>query len=180
MQAPPERIELPAVDAVARRHHPDDIDELHQAIDESRDHLRPWMAWADQGRADLVTFLRTAVEKWDAAEEFSYLFVSADGGRVLGAGGLHRRAGPEALEIGYWLRAGETGRGVITAAAGALTEAALTLDGIERVEIHCDEGNVRSAAVPRRLGYTLAEVREKPPVAPAERGREMVWVRSRT
>jgi RimJ/RimL family protein N-acetyltransferase len=179
MQAPPERIDLRTVDAVARRHHSDDVDAVQQAIDDSRDHLRPWMAWADQSRADTVTFIRTAIEKWDAGEEFSYLIVSADGGRVLGGGGLHRRSGPEALEIGYWLRDGETGRGLITAAAGALTDAALALDGIDRVEIHCDERNVRSAAVPRRLGYTLAEVRDKPPAAPAERGREMVWVRSR-
>ena len=47
------------------------------------------------------------------------------------------------------------------------------------VEIHCDEANVRSAAVPRRLGYTLAELRDKPPATPAERGREMVWIRRR-
>ena len=49
---------------------------------------------------------------------------------------------------------------------GALTDAAFALDGIERVEIHCDEANLRSAAVPRRLGYTLAEIRNKPPAGP--------------
>ena len=179
MAAPPERIELPAVDAVVRRHRLDDLDALQQAIEESRDHLRPWMFWADQTRGDTATFLRGARDKWDAGEEFAYLIVSGAGDRVLGGGGLHRRLGPEALEIGYWLRADATGHGVITAAAGALTDAAFALDGIERVEIHCDEANVRSAAVPRRLGYTLAELRDRPPAAPAERGREMVWVRRR-
>jgi RimJ/RimL family protein N-acetyltransferase len=178
MAAPPERIELPDVDAVMRRHRLDDLELLQQAIEESRDHLRPWMIWADQGRDDTVTFLHGAREKWDAGDEFSYLIVGADGGRVVGGGGLHRRAGPETLEIGYWLRAGETGRGVITAAARALTGAAFALDGIERVEIHCDEANVRSAAVPRRLGYALAEIRDKPAGAPGERGREMIWVRT--
>jgi RimJ/RimL family protein N-acetyltransferase len=180
MAAPPERIELPDVDAVMRRHRLDDLDPLYQAIEESRDHLRPWMIWADESRNDIVTFLRGARAKWDAGDEFGYLVVSSDDGRVLGGGGLHRRAGPEALEIGYWLRAGETGRGVITAAAAAWTDAAFALDGIERVEIHCDEANVRSAAVPRRLGYALAEIRNKPPAAPAELGREMVWVRAAT
>jgi RimJ/RimL family protein N-acetyltransferase len=179
MAVPPERIELPAVDAVVRRHRLDDLDALQQAIEESRDHLRPWMIWADQTRDDTATFLRGAREKWDAGEEFGYLIVDGVGDRVLGGGGLHRRSGPESLEIGYWLRADATGRGVITAAAGALTDAAFALDGIEQVEIHCDEANVRSAAVPRRLGYTLAEMRDKPPATPAELGREMVWVRRR-
>ena len=179
MPAPPERIELLAVDAVVRRHRLDDLDALQQAIEESRDHLRPWMFWADQSRDDTAAFLRHAIEKWDTGEEFAYLIVSADGDRVLGGGGLHRRSGPGALEIGYWLRADATGRGVITTAAGALTDAAFALDGIERVEIHCDEANVRSAAVPPRLGYTLTAIREKPPVAPSERGREMVWSRFR-
>jgi RimJ/RimL family protein N-acetyltransferase len=179
MAVPPERIELPAVGAVVRRHRLDDLDALQQAIEESRDHLRPWMIWADQTRQETASFLRGAREKWDAGEEFAFLVVDDADDRVLGGGGLHRRAGPEALEIGYWLRADATGRGVITAAARALTDAAFDLDGIERVEIHCDEANVRSAAVPRRLGYSLAELRDKPPAAPAERGREMVWVRRR-
>jgi RimJ/RimL family protein N-acetyltransferase len=179
MAVPPEHIELPAVGAVVRRHRLDDLDALQQAIEESRDHLRPWMVWADQTRDETATFLHGAREKWDAGEEFAYLIVDGAGDRVLGGGGLHRRAGPEALEIGYWLRPDATGRGVITAAAGALTDAAFALDGIERVEIHCDEANVRSAAVPRRLGYTLFELRDKPPATPAERGREMVWVRQR-
>jgi RimJ/RimL family protein N-acetyltransferase len=179
MAVPPERIELSAIDAVVRRHRLDDLDALQQAIEESRDHLRPWMIWADQTRDDTANFLRRAREKWDAGEEFAYLIVNGADDRVLGGGGLHRRAGPESLEIGYWLRADATGRGVITAAAGALTDAAFALDGIELVEIHCDEANVRSAAVPRRLGYTLAELRDKPPATPAERGREMVWIRRR-
>jgi RimJ/RimL family protein N-acetyltransferase len=174
MPAPPERIELPAVAAALQRHRPDDLDAIHEAIEESRDHLRPWMFWADQTRDDTAAFLRNAIEQWDTGQQYSYLIVDHD--RVLGGSGLHRRAGPDTLEIGYWLRADATGRGVMTAAAAALTDAAFALDGITRVEIHCDEGNVRSAAVPRRLGYTLAEIRDKPPQAPSERGREMVWV----
>jgi RimJ/RimL family protein N-acetyltransferase len=177
MPSPPERIDLPTVDAVARRHRLDDLDALQQAIEESRDHLRPWMFWADQTRDDTATFLRGAIDKWDSGEEFTYLLVGSDGDRVLGGAGLHHRLGPDALEIGYWLRADATGRGLITAAAAALTNAAFALDGVVRVEIHCDEANARSAAVPRRLGYTLASIDDRPSAAPGERGRMMTWVR---
>ena len=63
------------------------------------------------------------------------------------------RIGDGGLEIGYWVHPGFTGRGVATAAAAALTEAALALPGIDRVEIHHDILNLASGRVPAKLGY---------------------------
>ena len=80
------------------------------------------------------------------------------------------------LEVGYWLRAGATGRGCATAAARALTDLALSVDGVSRVEIHCDEANVRSAAVARRLGYRLDRIVPDAVTAPADLGRSMIWI----
>ena len=176
MGAPPETIELAGVGAVLRRHRVDDLDPVHAAIEESRDHLRAFMPWADETRAEIADFLALAVELWNAGTDFNFLIVDAADGEVLGGCGLHGRLGPGALEIGYWLRAGATGRGLVTAAAGALTAAAFELDGIERVEIHCDEANVRSAAVARRLGYRLDRIEDNHISAPGDLGRSMIWV----
>jgi RimJ/RimL family protein N-acetyltransferase len=44
--------------------------------------------------------------------------------------------------------------GLATEVAAALTRVAFELDRVRRVEIHCQPENVRSAAVPRKLGYT--------------------------
>ena len=84
------------------------------------------------------------------------------------------------MEIGYWLRADATGRGIVTAAARALTDAAPALPGVDRVEIHCDEANVRSAAVPRRLGYRLDRIEPDHISAPGDLGRSMIWVSRRS
>ena len=65
----------------------------------------------------------------------------------------------------------------MTALASALTDVGLELEGIERIEIHCDVANAASAAVPRRLGYRLDGVIDKTPLAPAESGRHQIWVR---
>jgi RimJ/RimL family protein N-acetyltransferase len=95
---------------------------------------------------------------------------------VVGVLGLHRRARPGVLEIGYWIHAAYEGRGYMTAAAGAATKVALSLRGIERVEIHTDEANTRSSAIPPRLGYRLERVDRRHPQAPAESGRLQIWV----
>ena len=50
------------------------------------------------------------------------------------------------------------------------------LSDIQRAEIHCDEANVASAAVPRRLGYHLDRIVPDEVEAPGEVGRSMIWV----
>jgi RimJ/RimL family protein N-acetyltransferase len=99
--------------------------------------------------------------------------------QLLGGIGLHDRVGPGGWDIGYWVHIAHTGRGVATTAAAALTDVAFSLPATERVEIHCDEANTASAAVPRRLGYRLAYVRGHRQTAPAESGKRMIWVMSR-
>lgn len=71
---------------------------------------------------------------------------------------------------------GFTGRGYATACARALTQTGLDLPGVARVEIHTDEANTISAAIPHRLGYRLDRVDEVPPEAPAHSGRAQIWV----
>ncbi|MFI6446735.1 GNAT family N-acetyltransferase [Kitasatospora sp. NPDC050543] len=142
-------------------------------------HLRPWLQWAAQAPslAHTTELAGAGVAAWDAGTDFMYLVVpDAEPGSVVGAFGLHGRIGPGALEIGYWVGADHGRRGIATAAAGALTAAALALPGIRRVEIHCDETNTPSAAVPRRLGYRLDRVADTVVRAPAETGRTMIWV----
>jgi RimJ/RimL family protein N-acetyltransferase len=72
----------------------------------------------------------------------------------LGSTGLHTRRGPQAREIGYWIHVDHVGQGYATEASAALTKVAFKIDGMDRVEIHCDPANLASAAVPKKLGYT--------------------------
>jgi RimJ/RimL family protein N-acetyltransferase len=97
-------------------------------------------------------------------------------GALVGTIGLHRRTAEEVIEIGYWIAAGQTRRGYGTAAARAATSLAAALPGIRQVEIQCDEANVASAAIPRKLGYRLDRTEPHEPEAPGERGRRMIWI----
>lgn len=171
----PEEVELAGTGAVMRRYRSDDLDGLQAAIEASRDHLRPFMFWADQEREATGQFLTEAVADWAAGRNFNYVVLDDADGTVLGAGGLHRRSEPDILEIGYWRRVDAGGRGLVTTMARALTDIGLAVPGINRVEIHCDVANTASAAVPQRLGYELIKVIDKDPLAPAESGRHQVW-----
>jgi RimJ/RimL family protein N-acetyltransferase len=52
------------------------------------------------------------------------------------------------------VRADRINQGIAAEASAALTRVVFEVDKLDRVEIHCDAENVRSAAVPRKLGFT--------------------------
>ncbi len=72
------------------------------------------------------------------------------------AGGVGLSWDPYAIagEIGYWTRAQFEGRGLITRSSRELTRLAFEHVGLNRVVIRAGVENVRSRAVPERLGYT--------------------------
>lgn len=126
---------------------PADAPLLKAAIDASLDHLRPWMPWA---KVDLLRHFRG---EFDLGRDLVYGVFCRDEREVLGGAGLHRRLGAGALEIGYWIHAAHVNQGLATEVAAALTRVAFEVNGVDRVEIHCDPANARSAAVPRKLGF---------------------------
>ncbi|MFF1793924.1 GNAT family N-acetyltransferase [Kitasatospora sp. NPDC058263] len=155
---------------------------LNTAVRTDLEHLRPWLEWAAAAPTLAQTTELTAAgaAAWDAGTDFIYLVgLDAEPGSVIGSFGLHGRIGPGALEIGYWVGSKHGGRGIATAAAGALSAAALALPGVRRVEIHCDQANTASAAVPRKLGFRLARIADAAVRAPGETGRQLVWVKER-
>ena len=157
-----------------------DAHELALAVRTSLEHLRPWMPWADEESGDEEfqrRRLRGVQHKASLGEEWQYGLFPADTDRVLGSFGLMKRQGPGTIEIGYWVHVNEIGHGLATLASAALTNTSLALDGVTAVYIRCDERNARSAAVPRRLGYTLDETTTRAPEAPGESGRLMIWSR---
>lgn len=153
-----------------------DAPALAEVVASSVEHLRPWMPWIASEPVSLddrVARLTESVAEWERGEDAFY-GMWLDGSPV-GAIGAHHRIGPAGLEIGYWLRPEAVGKGLITSAVRALTEALMALPWITHVEIRNDLANERSAAVPQRCGYRLVAVHERPSEAPAETGWGQVW-----
>jgi RimJ/RimL family protein N-acetyltransferase len=178
-QRPPEQLDAGPFQLT--RVTPDDAPALIGAVNASLSHLRPWMPWAQDPATpeSIGTFLQGADGQWDGFQEFQFVIRETRFGPIIGSCGLHTRLGVGALEIGYWVHVAHIGHGVATAAAGALTVAALRLRSVHRVEIHCDAANLRSAAVPAKLGYRLDRTEPRPPTTPGETRDQMVWVSER-
>lgn len=155
----------------------DDAEALHAAIAASLEHLRPWMPWVAHEPKTLAE-RRELMRAWERERLAGgdELYAIELDGRVAGSVGLHRRVGPGGFEIGYWTRAGQTGRGVMTAAVTELTDRAFARPSTDRLEIHHDIANLASGRVPAKAGFTHVE--DRPPdreAAPADSGTERVW-----
>ncbi|RPJ39552.1 MAG: N-acetyltransferase [Chloroflexi bacterium] len=164
---------------VIRCYSPADAPLLLAAIAESQEHLSPWMPWAKGDLPDLqseIDRLRMFRGNFDLGKDFIYGIFSPDEQRILGGTGLHTRIGSGAREIGYWIHKDFINQGLATESSAALTKVAFEIDQVARVEIHCDPANVRSAAVPRKLGFTYeATLRQRLKLAEDTYRDSMIW-----
>lgn len=131
-------------------------EEFAAYIERERDHLAPWLPWAE------------ALTDVDSARDWLQAYADRaahDTGRIYGiwldgelAGGtlfrvFDTRAG--VAEIGVWLAPRAGGRGLVTLAVERMIAWAMRERGIGRIEWRCVPGNARSQAVAKRLGMTL-------------------------
>ena len=156
---PAYRIETPRF--IIRCWEPKDAHLLKKSIDESREHLKPWMPWVHGDPEEIEVYinrLRGYRGRFDQDEEYVYGIFNKDEDKVLGGTGFHNRVGPNATEIGYWIHGDHINQGYATEAVLTLTRIAFEVNKVIRVEIHCDPENHASAAIPKKLGYEFEAI----------------------
>ncbi len=152
-----------------------DAEALAAAITTSLDHLGPWMPWATgpvTAHEMMARIVEWEVGRQQGGDDVLGIF---QGDLVVGGCGVHRRGGPGVIDLGYWIHDDHLGVGYASEAATALTDIAHDQPSVRVIRIEHDVANIRSSAVPRRLGYQLVGVRTRPPQAPAEVGVVATW-----
>ncbi|NQY92353.1 MAG: GNAT family N-acetyltransferase [Deltaproteobacteria bacterium] len=133
-----------------------DVPAMLAAIEASVDHLRPWLPWAahePEPAERKEALVRRFQRNFQLGRDLVYgIFHGGDGG-VVGGCGIHRRIGAGAAEIGYWISADRINQGYATEASAALVHIGFERLGLHLIEVHCDQANAPSAAVPRKLGF---------------------------
>jgi ribosomal-protein-serine acetyltransferase len=127
---------------------------LFALLDRHRAYLRRWLPWLDQNTRveHTAAFIRASLAQFAARDGLACAILEK--GEMAGVAGLHRIDWPNRrTSLGYWVAADRQGRGLATRAASALVDYALGELGLNHVEIACAPGNLRSRAVPERLGF---------------------------
>lgn len=128
---------------------------LFSLVDGNRKYLRRWLPWLDANTQvdDSRAFINDARERYTNREGMDLGIWYR--GNLAGMVGFYdfewrdRRA-----NLGYWLAEPIQGKGVMTRSCSALVSHALGELDLNRVEIRCSPRNLRSRAIPARLGFT--------------------------
>ncbi|MEL7250138.1 MAG: GNAT family protein [Bacteroidota bacterium] len=141
---------------VIRCYQPQDAELLKRSIDESLEHLLPWMTWAKY-EPESIQVKRERIRKFrgefDLGIDYTFGIFSRDEKELIGSTGLHTRLGGNAREIGYWIGAKHIRQGYATETVKALVKVGFEIEELDRIEIRCAPENIASQNVPKKLGF---------------------------
>lgn len=128
-------------------------EQLTSLVRRNLEHLRPWMPWAvaDYGIDHARTWIESAADT--SATAFSLLIFYDQ--ELVGTIGVHEiNTLHSHTSLGYWIDKDHVGRGIITRSCRVLLDHLFGTMKLNRVQINCNVDNVRSRAIPERLGFT--------------------------
>ncbi|HMQ02684.1 MAG TPA: GNAT family N-acetyltransferase [Pyrinomonadaceae bacterium] len=148
------RTEFQLGDLTLRAWREDDIDAAFAIVQQNRKHLQTFMRWMtpEYSIEDARKFICNAIKDRLDRKTLGLALLSDD--KLIGSTGFNRLDwGSRVCEIGYWIDHRHEGKGSITTACKVMIEYAFDELQMNRVEIRCSAENLRSAAVPERLGF---------------------------
>jgi RimJ/RimL family protein N-acetyltransferase len=134
--------------------------ELFSLIDKNRDHLKNWMPWIGSTKSisDLSSYIESAISWWQHATTYDFTIYHLATHKIIGSAGLHSIDWEkQSAAIGYWIDYDHEGHGFIVESVKLLECFAAQL-GFHRIVITCDKLNLRSANVPKRMGYRFESI----------------------
>lgn len=131
----------------------EDTPDIFDSIDSQREYLGRWLPFV---AATLREEQTQQVVEGMLSDTQNPVFTLRDGETFAGLIGF-KCADPitHTVEIGYWMRCEQQGKGLMTAAVEALCTLAFESMGMEQVTIRCAVGNRPSNHIPQRLGFRL-------------------------
>ncbi|WP_409298945.1 GNAT family N-acetyltransferase [Peribacillus sp. SCS-26] len=131
---------------------------VHQAIKDSINELKQWLLLFQTIPAveETEILLRNAYIDFLRRESFRYLIFQKGTNHFIGTASLHRINWEiSKCEIGYWINSQFSGNGYMTETVNALTQFGFQQFKFKRIEIRCESTNLKSRAIPEKLGFDL-------------------------
>ncbi len=123
-------------------------------VEENRPYLRRWLPWLDMTRNidEMIAFVETALRQQTSGLGFQAGVWSA--GELAGVIGYHHLEwANRSTCVGYWISERYQGQGIMTKACRSIVDYAIDEWHLNRIEIRCAMDNVKSRAIPERLGF---------------------------
>jgi ribosomal-protein-serine acetyltransferase len=129
--------------------------ELFQLVDNNRFHLRKWLPWVDN--------ITSPYQYNNLISSWLKQYYSNNGfqmgiryhKKLVGVIGLHSIDWHnKQTSIGYYLGEDYGGKGIMIRSVRALLNYLFYQMQLHRVEIRCGKQNIKSSAIPERLGFT--------------------------
>ncbi len=136
--------------------------ELFQLIDDNRQHLSAFLPWVPRMKnaGDCLSYLQTSASLCRQQAELSFLIFYDEA--LVGRVGLHHiNHQNKNAAIGYWLGRTNTGKGIVTKCCIALLKQAFLVMLLQRIEIKAAVKNIRSQAIPEKLGFKKEGILKK-------------------
>ncbi len=133
-----------------------DAAELFALTDANRSHLRRWLPWVDVVTSEAHTreFIESTIEQRESGR--GPVFAITHGAALVGTIGFRPIDRLNCIgEIGYWLAAAAQGGGIMTACCRFVVRYGFYTLDLHRIQIAAAVDNLRSRAIPERLGFTL-------------------------
>lgn len=131
-----------------------DAQAVFRAIDKNRKYLRQWLPWLDDSTTveDTLKYIRSDISEFEKKEGLDLGIWYEN--QWIGGIGFHAFGGKNRKStIGYWLSEDSQGKGIMTDATRALVTYGFGQLNLNRIEIRCATENVKSRAIPERLGF---------------------------
>ncbi|HEX8370647.1 MAG TPA: GNAT family protein [Pyrinomonadaceae bacterium] len=137
-------------------------EEMAAAVRENFDHLKSWMPWAtdDYSAAAAREFIVKNLKR--LAESGCFALNLVWQGKIVGSVGFHNLdSNNKSAHIGYWLTKEAQGKGLVTRCCRVLIDYLFDELKLNRIQINCNVKNVKSRAIPERLGFQLEGIHRK-------------------
>lgn len=134
---------------------PEHATDLLEVVNNNRAHLAQYLPWvhAMQTVADFERYIQQCEKLMASRAEISFVIFQHH--QLIGRIGLHHiNQQNKHAAIGYWLSAAAGGKGIMINCCRAVITYGFTVLDLKRIEIRAATENLRSKAIPEKLGFT--------------------------
>ncbi len=142
-----------------RKPQPSDLQDVYEAMQDSKPELQRWMSWAKEwpDQEELKDFYNQSADVWEnGGRHYRFECFSRENDRFttsLGVSIDDWEKGNRLFHISYWARSTETGQGYTTEAVKALMGMLFNEAGAKRIITGHDKGNIASQRVIEKCGF---------------------------